>query len=83
LIRLLPKLRQSGRGTRLELTARESQVLDLLARGYSTKAMADQLYLSVNTVRNHTQSLLNKLNAHSKLEAVATAVREGLIRFPA
>jgi DNA-binding NarL/FixJ family response regulator len=83
LIRLLPKLRRDGRGTRLELTARESEVLDMLARGYSTKAMADQLYLSVNTVRNHTQALLNKLNAHSKLEAVATAVREGLIRFPA
>jgi DNA-binding NarL/FixJ family response regulator len=37
------------------------------------------MHLSLNTVRNYTQSILTKLAAHSKLEAVATAVREGII----
>jgi DNA-binding NarL/FixJ family response regulator len=43
------------------------------------KVIAGRLYISLNTVRNHVKSVLHKLGAHSKLEAVATAVREGLI----
>ena len=61
------------------LGAREVQVLRLMATGMSNKALAEQLHLSLNTVRNHVQSVLRKLGAHSKLEAVATAVREGVI----
>ncbi|MEY2451512.1 MAG: hypothetical protein QOD92_1086, partial [Acidimicrobiaceae bacterium] len=41
-----------------------------------------ELGLSLNTVRNHAQNILYKLQAHSKLEAVATAVREGIISYP-
>jgi DNA-binding NarL/FixJ family response regulator len=44
--------------------------------------IAAELHLSVNTVRNYVQSVLTKLNAHSKLEAVSTAVREGIIDYP-
>jgi len=44
------------------------------------KAIASQLSLRLNTVRNHVQNVLTKLGAHSKLEAVAIATRSGLIR---
>ncbi len=82
LARLLPKLsrRQAGVGT--ELTAREREVMACMARGWSNKTTATELYLSVNTVRNYTQSILTKLGAHSKLEAVSRAVREGIVDYP-
>jgi len=80
LARLLPKLRQNPRGVGADLTAREVEVLKLLAAGVSNQQIAEELVLSLHTVRNHVQNVITKLGAHSKLEAVATAVREGLIR---
>lgn len=81
LARLLPKLRRDYRGVGSSLTDREREVLQLLAKGSQNQAVADQLFLSVNTVRKHVQSILSKLGAHSKLEAVAIAVREGVIEL--
>ncbi|WP_040495932.1 response regulator transcription factor [Ilumatobacter nonamiensis] len=63
-----------------DLTAREIEVLRHAAQGLSNKEIAEQLYLSVNTVRNHMQHVLNKLGAHSKLEATAIGVRLGIVR---
>ena len=84
LARLLPQLnRSSGIVVGRDLTERDREILVRLARGASNKVIADDLYLSVNTVRNYVQSVLHKLGAHSKLEAVATAVREGMIDYPA
>jgi DNA-binding NarL/FixJ family response regulator len=80
LARLLPKLRQNPKGLGSDLTAREVEVLKLLASGVSNQQIAEELVLSLHTVRNHVQNVITKLGAHSKLEAVATAVREGLIR---
>jgi DNA-binding NarL/FixJ family response regulator len=54
-------------------------VLGLLADGLSNAAIAEQLTVSVHTVRNHIANLSAKLGAHSKLEALAIAVREGLL----
>ncbi|MFZ6005913.1 MAG: LuxR C-terminal-related transcriptional regulator [Actinomycetota bacterium] len=65
-----------------DLTPREREVLDCLGQGMSNPAIAEQLFLSVNTVRNHVHAVLTKLRAHSKLEAVAIATREGLLRVP-
>lgn len=79
LARLLPRLRRSHHGLGWDLTPRERQVLDLLAQGESKEAIAHRLFVSTNTVRNHIQNILTKLNAHSRLEAVAAATREGLI----
>jgi DNA-binding NarL/FixJ family response regulator len=64
------------------LTPREQQVLELLADGLGTIDIAVRLDLSRNTVRNHIQRILVRLGAHTKLEAVAIALREGLVRPP-
>jgi DNA-binding NarL/FixJ family response regulator len=56
-----------------ELTAREREVLVLLAGGSSTDDIARTLELSSHTVRTHVRSILHKLNAHSRLQAVSTA----------
>lgn len=80
--RLLPQLDRRERALGEDLSDREREILVLLARGWTNKAIATQLFLSVNTVRNHVQSVLGKLGSHSKLEAVSTAVREGIIDYP-
>jgi DNA-binding NarL/FixJ family response regulator len=61
------------------LTEREAEVLELLVEGLSNRDMADRLYVSVHTVRAHIRALLAKLGAHTRLEAVATARRQGLL----
>lgn len=81
LARLLPKLRPNKRGLGSDLSTRELEVLGLLAEGLANQAIADKLVISVHTVRHHVQNIITKLNAHSKLEAVATAAREGLIKY--
>jgi two-component system response regulator NreC len=60
------------------LTPRESEVLQLIAEGRTTKQIADQLNVSVKTVETHRQQLMNKLNIHSIAELTKFAVREGL-----
>jgi DNA-binding NarL/FixJ family response regulator len=79
LARLLPRFqRTKGRGM-ADLTDREREVLALVAEGLSNAAIAERLVVSVHTVRNHIASLSAKLGAHSKLEALSIAVREGLL----
>ena len=55
------------------LTPRQTEVLDLLDRGRSTKQIAAELHLSVNTVRNHVRGILRAFGVSSRLEAVAAA----------
>lgn len=62
-----------------QLTARERQVLGLLVQGVSGEELADRLGISANTVRTHVQSILTKLQVHSRLEAATFAVRHGVI----
>jgi DNA-binding CsgD family transcriptional regulator len=64
------------------LTAREREILELIAEGLTNGAIAKRLFISVNTVRNHVQNVLAKLDAHSKLEALSIAIRNGLIDPP-
>ncbi len=61
------------------LTARELEVLKLVARGMSNKDVADQLFISENTVKNHVRNILEKLHLHSRMEAVMYAVRKRLV----
>lgn len=81
LARLLPRLHRTERPAGPELTARELEVLQRLATGATNKAIAEELFLSVNTIRNYVQAVLTKLDAHSKLEAVSTAVRLGIVDY--
>jgi len=64
-----------------ELSARELEVLALVARGQSNKEIADTLSISDKTVRNHVASCLVKLGATDRTGAVTTAIRRGLIRI--
>ncbi len=70
----------SGKAT-VRLTRRELEILQLLARGLSNEVISQQLYISPTTTRNHIQNILGKLGVHSKLEAVAHAVRAGYVDF--
>lgn len=62
-----------------DLTARELEVLQLLAEGVTTDTLAERLYISKHTARSHVRNILAKLGAHSKLEAVAIAARAGIV----
>lgn len=76
---LVGHLRPKGDRLGHDLTAREREILQLLAAGRSTTEMVAELVVSVHTVRNHVRNVLQKLNASSRLEAVAVATRAGLL----
>jgi DNA-binding NarL/FixJ family response regulator len=61
------------------LTARETEVLALVAEGFSNKAIADRLGISDQTAKFHVASIAGKLGAANRTEAVRRAVRRGLI----
>jgi DNA-binding NarL/FixJ family response regulator len=61
------------------LTRREMEVLSLMADGLDNRAIAAELGIGFTTVRGHVQNILEKLDAHSKLEALACAARYGLL----
>ena len=63
------------------LTAREVQVLELLAEGLPNKAIAARLHISDQTVKFHVSSISGKLGASNRTDAVRRAVRRGLITF--
>ena len=82
LSRLLNRLHHQYDKPADDLTAREREILQLIAEGLTNSAIATRLFISVNTVRNHVQSILAKLGAHSKLEALSMAIRDGVIDPP-
>jgi len=65
-----------------DLTPRQHEVLRMLGTGLTTSQMAELMALSPETVRNHVKATLRELNAKSRLEAVLTAYRLGLLRRP-
>lgn len=67
--------KSDGPGSEVNLTPREEEVLQLMAEGTSTNGMAEALFIGEATVRHHVQSILHKLGAHSRLEAVAKSRR--------
>jgi DNA-binding NarL/FixJ family response regulator len=64
---------------RFELTERELEVLRCLVQGSSYKRTAQQLDISLDTVRSHVRSVYSKLQVHSVAEAVSRALREGIV----
>lgn len=84
LTEVISHLRDAG-GTRNEwqarvarLTPREREVLVLMVSGLDRVAIANRLFLSINTVRTHNKNILAKLEVHSSLEAVSVALRAGM-----
>jgi DNA-binding NarL/FixJ family response regulator len=63
------------------LTDRELEVLKLVAKGMSNREIAEELYISENTVKNHVRNILEKLHLHSRMQAVTYALREKLLGF--
>jgi DNA-binding NarL/FixJ family response regulator len=81
--RLVARLRQTGEAeptpNAVELTPREREVLDLLARGMDNREIARTLELSQHTVKNHVSSILVKLQVENRIQAAVRAVRGGLL----
>ena len=63
------------------LSRRELEVLTLIAEGMGNKAIAERLFISENTVKNHVRNIHEKLQVHSRMEAVVRAVRDGVLRI--
>lgn len=61
------------------LSNREREILALIAKGYSNQKIANELYLSLGTVKSYVRMLLNKLSVDDRVQAAALAVRQGLI----
>jgi DNA-binding NarL/FixJ family response regulator len=71
--------RADAEASRLGITAREYDVLRLLSQGLTSAEIGRELFLSVNTIRSYVQTLLAKLDAHTRIEAVTTARRLRLV----
>jgi DNA-binding NarL/FixJ family response regulator len=72
---------QSGEfwpGAYLSLTQRESEVLQLMVRGLSNRAIGQQLYIGEETVKTHSRSIYRKLDVSDRSQAIAVALREGI-----
>jgi DNA-binding NarL/FixJ family response regulator len=78
-VELFRELRPAPRET-YSLTPQEVRLLALLADGHSYQNAAGQLGISINTVRNHVRSIYDKLHVHTKSEAVAKALKAGILR---
>ncbi len=86
-VKLLDEFKQMSRSDRQQvpsprLTERELEVLKLVAQGLNNREIAKRLFISENTVKNHVRNILEKLQLHSRMEAVMYAVREKLLDIP-
>jgi two-component system, NarL family, response regulator LiaR len=61
------------------LSLREMEVLQLLSKGHSNKSIAEQLFVSLNTVKTHCSKIFEKMEVHSRMQAIEKAKRLGLI----
>jgi two-component system NarL family response regulator len=71
--------RLAARRMRSDLTGRERQILELVAHGSTNKEIGRALNISENTVRHHLVSIMEKLQVSDRTEAVATAIRQGIL----
>ncbi len=86
-VKLIDEFKEMARTDREQvmtprLTERELEVLRLVALGLNNREIAKQLFISENTVKNHVRNILEKLQLHSRMEAVMYAVREKLLDIP-
>ena len=84
LLRFAGRRRERERADRLaieRLTAREHEVLQALADGLESQAIADRLHITIRTERNHVANILAKLGVHSQLQALVFALRYQLVEI--
>src|SRR3954447_7608501 len=86
-IKLLDEFKQLSRSDGRQastprVSARELEVLQLVAQGLSNREIGKRLFISENTVKNHVRNILEKLQLHSRMDAVMYAVREKLFEVP-
>jgi DNA-binding NarL/FixJ family response regulator len=86
-VKLIDEFKQMSRpertpGAGFRLTERELDVLKLVAKGHNNRVIAGELFISENTVKNHVRNILEKLQLHSRMEAVMFAVKEKLLELP-
>lgn len=72
----------SFNGKNVELNERENQILTLMAKGKSYKEIADEIFLSIDGVTYHIRNIYEKLNVHSRSEAVAEGFKKRIIKPP-
>jgi DNA-binding NarL/FixJ family response regulator len=77
-LRQEPSLRSSSNGG-TELSDRELDVLKLIAAGYANPLIAERLFISENTVKNHVSSIFAKLGVDNRVQATVKAIRDGLV----
>lgn len=80
-VQRLPPEQATGTEPEPVVTRREEEVLQLIAEGASTTEVAEQLFISVKTVKNHLASIYHKLDSRDRTQAVLRAVRMGIIRL--
>jgi len=68
--------------TQKALSKREREIMDLLAQGLTGEQVAEKLVLSPETIKTHIRNAMNKLEAHTRVHAIAIALREGFISSP-
>ena len=76
---VLRAVRSETENAALVLTAREQEVLALVAAGLPNKTIASQLFVAEATVKFHVRNIMDKLGVHRRVEVVATALRLGLV----
>ncbi|HKE97924.1 MAG TPA: response regulator transcription factor [Actinomycetes bacterium] len=76
------RMSRAGPSNEPGLTARETEVLRLVAKGYTYREIAERLVISVKTVQNHVQNILTKLQLHKRYELMRYAIQRGLDRAP-
>jgi DNA-binding NarL/FixJ family response regulator len=74
-------LTEARKDTEAIISSREEEVLQLVADGYGTTEIADKLFISQKTVKNHLASIYEKLNARDRTQAVLLAVKMGIVKL--
>lgn len=72
----------TARSAEPQLTARENEVLKLVAKGYTYREIGEKLFISTKTVQNHVQNILTKLQLRKRYELMRYAIQKGLDRAP-
>ena len=75
-------LSRKATNTQKGLSKREREIMDLLAKGLTGEQVAAQLVLSPETIKTHIRNAMNKLEANTRVHAIAIALREGFISSP-